>query len=234
MGGVPIIHSPVFQGILQNPADIEFRLIFADWLEDQGDIERAEFIRLQCASSSDPFQFQRGDNLEESATEHEKELFAAHRRQWVANIYRFLLNSPMREVVQTRRLRKICEWSYRRGLIEQLRINTRVFVDHYETLFQLGPILHLRIRNMEAPLEEFLTCPRLSQIQSLDISSQDWLSDDQVASLVKCRNLGQLTDLIVSPIIGQTHKTILKNGMIGAPFYPNLKRIWHVNYGTVV
>jgi uncharacterized protein (TIGR02996 family) len=35
------------QAILENPDDDVPRLIFADWLEEQGD-PRGEFIRLQC------------------------------------------------------------------------------------------------------------------------------------------------------------------------------------------
>jgi len=37
-----------FRDILANPEDDTPRLIYADWLDDQGDEARAEFIRLQC------------------------------------------------------------------------------------------------------------------------------------------------------------------------------------------
>ena len=37
-----------FQAILERPRDDAPRLIFADWLDDHGDCDRAEFIRLQC------------------------------------------------------------------------------------------------------------------------------------------------------------------------------------------
>lgn len=40
--------------ILAEPADDAPRLIYADWLEDQGRRERAEFIRLQIAKERDP------------------------------------------------------------------------------------------------------------------------------------------------------------------------------------
>ncbi len=38
---------PVLRHILENPADIDARLAYADWLEEQGDVARAEFIRVQ-------------------------------------------------------------------------------------------------------------------------------------------------------------------------------------------
>lgn len=40
--------------IIENPADDAPRLIFADWLEEQGESERAEFIRVQIALSRIP------------------------------------------------------------------------------------------------------------------------------------------------------------------------------------
>jgi uncharacterized protein (TIGR02996 family) len=35
--------------IIDNPEDDVARLVFADWLEEHGEEERAEFIRIQCA-----------------------------------------------------------------------------------------------------------------------------------------------------------------------------------------
>src|SRR5258708_552244 len=36
------------EAILENPDDEAVRLIYADWLDDHGQAERAEFIRIQC------------------------------------------------------------------------------------------------------------------------------------------------------------------------------------------
>jgi uncharacterized protein (TIGR02996 family) len=38
----------LFRAILANPADDMPRLVYADWLQENGKPERAEFIRLQC------------------------------------------------------------------------------------------------------------------------------------------------------------------------------------------
>jgi uncharacterized protein (TIGR02996 family) len=38
----------LLQAILQEPDDDALRLIYADWVQDHGDPDRAEFIRLQC------------------------------------------------------------------------------------------------------------------------------------------------------------------------------------------
>lgn len=38
----------LLQAILDEPDADDLRLIYADWLEDHGEEERAEFIRVQC------------------------------------------------------------------------------------------------------------------------------------------------------------------------------------------
>ena len=40
--------------VLENPEDDATRLIFADWLDDNGQPERAEFIRLQVEGARLP------------------------------------------------------------------------------------------------------------------------------------------------------------------------------------
>lgn len=51
-------HPGFWQEIIANPDDDTPRLIYADWLEEQGEIQRADFIRTQCqleaASLDDP------------------------------------------------------------------------------------------------------------------------------------------------------------------------------------
>src|SRR5208283_3184084 len=41
-------NKELLQTIIENPEDDAPRLVYADWLEEHGDLERAEFIRVQC------------------------------------------------------------------------------------------------------------------------------------------------------------------------------------------
>ena len=66
--------------VYANPDDNNVRLVFADWLDENGDPDRAEFIRLQIEaerSGDDP----RTTNLRRRAAR----LLAANRRTWVAD-----------------------------------------------------------------------------------------------------------------------------------------------------
>jgi uncharacterized protein (TIGR02996 family) len=68
------VETAFLRGILAHPEDDTPRLVFADWLEEHGAPERAEFIRLQCQlammSEGDP---DRGQLLD-----RESELLRAH------------------------------------------------------------------------------------------------------------------------------------------------------------
>jgi uncharacterized protein (TIGR02996 family) len=41
-------HEGFLRDIIEHPADDAPRLIYADWLEEHGDPDRAEFVRVQC------------------------------------------------------------------------------------------------------------------------------------------------------------------------------------------
>jgi uncharacterized protein (TIGR02996 family) len=47
-------HAGFLEAIGDEPDDDTPRLIYADWLEEHGEPERAEFIRLQCRAASLP------------------------------------------------------------------------------------------------------------------------------------------------------------------------------------
>src|SRR4051812_48918640 len=61
--------------IAANPDDDLPRLVFADWLDEHGDADRAAFVRLQCAG--DPASLARAAGLE-----------ARHRAAWLGPLAR--------------------------------------------------------------------------------------------------------------------------------------------------
>src|SRR5947209_2024989 len=89
--------------IRDNPDDDAVRLVFADWLEDHGDPERAEFIRLQVRLAQmpehDPARFE----LEERA----QDLLAEHQARWLGHLPKWA---------------RAVELSFRRGLPEEVKL----------------------------------------------------------------------------------------------------------------
>ena len=49
------MHEDFLQAVLAHPDEEAPRLIYADWLEEQGEADRAEFIRLQCELPRIPY-----------------------------------------------------------------------------------------------------------------------------------------------------------------------------------
>jgi uncharacterized protein (TIGR02996 family) len=72
----------LLHAVIETPADDAPRLVFSDWLEEHGELDRAEFIRVQC-------EIARGvadrDRLAELAR-REEELWEAHGAAWLEEV----------------------------------------------------------------------------------------------------------------------------------------------------
>src|SRR5262245_47210872 len=62
------------------------RLVFADWLQENGDEARAEFIRIQCEMNHGDFARDRRADA----------LLAEHRKRWLRGFPKVLVNNPDR------------------------------------------------------------------------------------------------------------------------------------------
>jgi uncharacterized protein (TIGR02996 family) len=107
----------LFQAILYAPDDDAPRLVFADWLDENGDPDRAEFIRVQCRLARLPFYEPECATLSARADE----LLVRHRRAWR---------------VPAPALRQ----EFRRGFVETLVIEPGVFFERSADLYRQAPI----------------------------------------------------------------------------------------------
>src|SRR5438477_6805492 len=103
------------QDIVEHPDEDAPRLIYADWLEEQGapaDLALSEFIRIQCEL----------ETLEEGPRrwqlrQREEALLRAHRSVWVA---------PLRELVLAEELH--------RGFVEGVTLTPPQFVERADAI----------------------------------------------------------------------------------------------------
>ena len=58
-------HESFLRAIIADPADDLPRLVYADWLDENGDPDRAEFIRVQCELAKLPEDDPRRPGLED-------------------------------------------------------------------------------------------------------------------------------------------------------------------------
>src|SRR5262245_44023129 len=125
--------------IRDNPGDDLPRLVYADWPEDNGESDRAEFIRTQiqlaALAGCDPARF----DLEERALD----LLAEHRPRWLAHLPKWKHDVAL---------------SFRRGIPESVALTPFLLHVLGEELTQQLPLTHVKLTN----------CQTLDGVASLD------------------------------------------------------------------
>lgn len=196
------------QDILAHPNDDAPRLIFADWLEEGGDVSsvaRAEFIRVQCVLAAGQLTPQQRMDLHK-------------RQQQILDEYGFDWARPIRRLVQT--------WEFHRGFIDTVEMGEHVFHAHALQLFSRAPIQHLRLSvygarllfNMAALADNW----QLRHLLSLDLGA-NYLESRDVRALVVSEHLTNLTALDLS------HNRIGDGGIRALAGSPLLARLEHLN-----
>jgi uncharacterized protein (TIGR02996 family) len=158
------------KAILEAPDDDALRLVYADWLEERGD-PRGEFIRIQIA---------RADAEGDTRTNHvllprEKELRGEHGGVWAG---------PVRDLVSN--------WEFHRGLLEEVTINARSFIEKGEVVLRLAPFVRrVRLRDSADVMPELAASPLLARIRDLDLVG-DGLDDLAAEMLANSEHVGSL------------------------------------------
>jgi uncharacterized protein (TIGR02996 family) len=200
------IEDAFLQDILAHPEDDAPRLIYADWLEEQGN-PRSEFIRVQCALAQLGDEDPRRWPLE--AREHE--LLASHGTKWLPPA------APVRA----------CQ--FRRGFVGSIELTPEEFLESGERIFAQAPIRHLCLRRrdpllprhpeQENSVARVAASALLSRLRELSLT----LSPDrpEMQALVESPYLRQLTGLRLSG----TWPADLLLGWMSATFRPNLRSL---------
>ena len=142
--------EPFLQRVRAFPDDDVPRLIFADWLEEQGAAGalRAAFIRVQLALARLPPDDPQRPNL----AAVEAALLDAHREEWEAP-FRRLATGPV----------------FRRGFVDEVNVTARQFLQHAHELFAAGPIRRLHLLEVGSHLPVIMESSYLSRLASLSL-----------------------------------------------------------------
>lgn len=82
--------NALLSAIADTPDEDTPRLVYADWLDENGQPDRAEFIRVQCQFAQLP----KGDPYRGELHERQSQLLATHRRGWLPERWSFLPYPP--------------------------------------------------------------------------------------------------------------------------------------------
>jgi uncharacterized protein (TIGR02996 family) len=160
------------QAILQDPDDDGVRLVYADWLEERGDV-RGEFIRLDCTLARLPGSDPRRPPLEA----RRRQLLAEHRDAWLG---------PLRGLAYA--------WEFRRGFVEEVTADARPFVQHADTFFAAAPLRLVRLLHAAGAVAALAECRHLARVRALHLTDNG-LGDERLASLLGSRHLDGLDTL---------------------------------------
>lgn len=161
------------RAIIENPDDDLPRLALADWLDENGQPERAELIRVQVGLAREP------DN--EALRLRERDLLAAHQEEWVR---------PLGDAVT--------DWVLHRGMLGVATDVTRFLA--YAELLARSPLVHYIDIADHAVGREAVTAlarlPELSRVTILDLAG--WYCYDPRELLVDDE---QTAALAISPFV---------------------------------
>src|SRR5262245_28758162 len=183
------LEAAFLEDIARHPDDDVPRLIFADWLEDHGDPDRAEFIRVQCECARLEGAVDRDAERRRKALRHrERQLRAKHRKRWAEGLEGAVEG-----------------YGFRRGLLEVVWLDPQQLIEHGGRLADCPPtVREVRVERSHFPLDpgDLLSSPHLWWVTHLDLS---WL--DLTA--------GHLRRLCDSPRLGRLRALHLRGNRIG-------------------
>src|SRR5262245_36424866 len=115
------------EDIIEHPDDDAPRLVYADWLDDHDQHDRAEFIRLQCAMAREP-----ADHPDRPRWRGRLRALSVHERDWAG---------PIADRSEAFR--------FRRGFVEWAEIDAGALVKH-PALVRGTPIRALLLTGLRA------------------------------------------------------------------------------------
>jgi len=181
------LQEPFLQAIIEHPDDDAPRLVFADWLEEQGQTERAEFIRVQCELA----RFSEDDPRRQNLEIRERELLTEYARQWAESLRSWGVPGE-----------------FTRGFVESITLRPQSFLDNADGIFGAAPIRCVEFQTAMFQLPALIlihpssaalmpavaSCPHIRRL----IRVSFWLNgigDDGIRALAMSHFLTQLRSL---------------------------------------
>jgi uncharacterized protein (TIGR02996 family) len=187
----------LLRAIAENPADDAPRLVYADWLDEHGDPDRAEFIRLTTGPAT-------------GHTARVEELLARNGDRWRAE-------APAARGVQ---------WGadLRRGFVHQACLAAAdVFHPAREALFSV-PLDDLAVEGMTTPaIRGLVTEPRLERLRSLTLCGHFY--NRGIIALVSSPHVCNLQTLYLGGVRDETTDEG-GEALLQSPFLKNLRTLY--------
>lgn len=196
--------NALLAALLQSPDDESLRLVYADWLEDQGETERSEFIRVECELEHEVRHSERWRDL----TERQLQLIRRFKQLWTGEV------KPL-----------VSSCRFRRGFVELVTVSPEQFLNNAAELYQLEPVLHVNFNRVYgddavAQIAKVADSKHLSRLTHLSFDNEAGLQ-----TLLASPHLASLHTLNLHYYFGSSGFETLAR-------WPGLRRIRHLDLGS--
>ncbi|HEY7314123.1 MAG TPA: TIGR02996 domain-containing protein [Gemmataceae bacterium] len=195
---MPSTHEQAFlRAIIEYPDDDASRLIYADWLEENGDAGRAEFIRMQVELA----RLAQDSPRRRALARRARELLEQHQDRWVAPLQSF-----------------IDDWRFCRGFVERVELMGGDLEEWAEQLFASTPVRRLWATDLGGAIDCLQAIPARNRLSDLDLNGND-LDTDALTNLARQTHLGgiRVLSLLFNRIDDDGARVLCT-----APFFQNL------------
>jgi uncharacterized protein (TIGR02996 family) len=193
----------LFQAILDDPDDDAVRLVYADYLEEHGEPQRADFIRVQIELALLP----EGDPRRGDLEARERALLKEHEGEWVA---------------------PLGEWAhfpeFHRGFVWGVMLDAPDFMERAEELFRTTPLRHARLSVDSKTMPALVASPWLARLTSLSFESCDLSYGD----IGKLASSPYLTNLVTLDLYQNQTRS---QGLRALADSPYLSKLCHLRLG---
>lgn len=114
--------------IIAEPDDDTVRLVYADWLAENGDPDRGEFIRAEIELARTPPDSEHAERRRSFLFGRQAELLKKHKKAWLAPFDPFAKES-----------------AFERGFVQALVLPARTFVERGAEWFAITPVTRVKI-----------------------------------------------------------------------------------------
>ncbi|WP_166819878.1 TIGR02996 domain-containing protein [Thalassoroseus pseudoceratinae] len=159
--------NPFLQAVLDEPEDDLARLVYADWLDEQGD-PRGEFIRVQVELAA----LTPADDSWRDLKNRETELLNRHLAEWFDGMRRVRHGFSHCQYQPFFAGKGSCQLV--RGFRESVRVRTRVFLKHAAKIFEQMPLRRLHLFYDDHGEKEFQRFAKSPYLEKLTELTFDW------------------------------------------------------------
>jgi uncharacterized protein (TIGR02996 family) len=162
-----------WEAIQEAPEDDTPRLVYADWCEDHGQPERAEFIRAQIELEG----LAVGDPRRAALEDRADDLLARHEMDWLG---------PAED---------LSDWEWQRGFVERVSVPPSPTLEPARHQFERHPVRRAGFGSVSGTLDRLRESPFLERLEGLALDAKGESDRAALLSILRSSRLARLADL---------------------------------------